>query len=617
MAIKSVHELVREAETNYLSGNTKIGEYVDWSMHDTIETIDAYLNSKHISGSTDAMGREKPFFNIVSAAVNIWYRATDIDRKNIRIMPDKTTNTGLAFVATVHLQNWMKESRFGTFLNEWGRTLARYGSAVVKFVEKDGELTASVVPWNRYIADPVDFEALPRIEKFYKTPAQLRKMEEYDQEQVSALIESLQSRKTMDGMEKDTMDDFIEIYEVHGELEDEHLQIEPDLSVEPQDCKYRQQMHVISYVEAKEGEYKDFCLFKGKEKKDPYMLTHLIKEDGRTLGIGAVEYLFNAQWMANHSVKNMKDTLDLASKLIFQTSDKTYAGRNVLTAIETGDIFVHATNEPLTRVANDKPDIVAMQNYLQMWQSLGQEITSTPDAIRGNTMPSGTPFSLAAYSGEQANSLFEIMTENKGLHIEDMMREFILPHLETKMDTKDEIVATLSSEGVDEIDAMYVPQEAIRRHTNRTKEQMKKLLEQPLDAPMQPEMMPQPFNPDLEQQEVKNSLAQQGNKRSFVPDELDEKTWKEAFADFVMHGVVEVTNENTDKQAVLQTLSAVLQTIAANPGMLQDPNAKMILGAILTETGRISPIQLSAASAAPQPMQPGAAPISEITKPTK
>src|ERR1700712_5519568 len=108
----SVHEIVRDAERNYLSGNVTLGKYVEWSMHDTIATIDAYLNSKHTSGPTDALGRDKPFFNIVTAAVNIWYRATDIDRKDIRIMPDGADTVALAFLATVLLQRWMREARF-------------------------------------------------------------------------------------------------------------------------------------------------------------------------------------------------------------------------------------------------------------------------------------------------------------------------------------------------------------------------------------------------------------------------------------------------------------------------------------------------------------------------
>lgn len=586
----SVCEIVREVEQNYTQGSVSIGEYVEWDMHDTIETVDAYLNSVHTSGKTDSLGREKPFFNIVTAAVNIWYRATDLDRKNIRIMPDSVSNTGLAFVTTILLQNWMKESRFGVFLNDWGRALARYGSAVVKFVERDGKLIASVIPWNRVICDPIDFDATPRIEKLYKTPSQLRANPMYDQEVVEGLISSLTTRKLLDGSQKDDTPGFIELYEVHGEMPVALLAEDPDSAPEKDWQTYRQQMHVISFSRASErGKYDDFTLFRGKEAKDPYMLTHLIREDGRTLSIGAVEYLFDAQWMKNHTMKNMKDTLDLASKLIFQTSDPAYVGRNVLSAIETGDIMIHAANQPLTQINNSKADIAAFQNFGNEWERLSQTLTSTPDAMRGDTLPSGTPYSLGAYLGAQANSLFEIMTENKGLHIEDMMREYVIPFLKTQLDTKDEVVAILDAQGIAEIDALYIPREAARRHNEEFKKNI-------LSG-----KVPSPYQADVMEAQVRDDLKPLGNKRFFTPDEMNEKTWKESLKDFEMKAVIEVTNENTDKGAVLSTLSSVLQTIASNPMVLQDPNAKMVFNQILTETGKISPMQLSTAQPTASP----------------
>lgn len=601
--MKTIAEVVREAEQNYLNGSTNISEYVDFDMHDTIETIDAYLNSTHISGSIDSLGREKPFFNIVIAASNIWYRATDIDRKDIRIIPPHIRDTGTAFIATVLLQDWMREARFGMFLNDWGRTLARYGSAVVKFVEQDGVLVAKVVPWNRIIADPIDFDALPTIEKFYLTPEQLRENDLYDQDVVSALIDAQSSRETLDGHEKDTADHFIELYEVHGRMADSMLT--DDFDMHESDENYVQQMHVVSFVQNGE-DYEDFTLYRGREAKDPYMITHLIPEDGRTLAIGAVEHLFESQWMVNHNVKNIKDTLDLSSKLILQTSDPSFVGRNVLTAIETGQIMVHKINEPLTRLANDKPDITASQNFAQQWQGLANEITSTPDAIKGNTLPSGTPYSLGAFLGAQANSLFEQMTENKGLHLEDMMREHILPHIKKRMDSKEEVVAILDEHEIQEIDAMYVPREAVRRHREESK---KMLLKAPTDIEgVESAEIPSPFQADVEEQRVRDDLATLGNKRSFKPDELDEKTWKEALDGFEMRVKVEVTNENTDKQAVLTTLASLYQTTAqTNPEM-----ANMILGRILTETGVFSPLQVGKTSAQTPPATGGDGNLQEI-----
>lgn len=595
-----IHDIIRSAETNYVNGTVKISDYVDFSMHKTIQRIDAYLNSMHTSGSTDSLGREKPFFNIVTAASNIWYRATDIDRKDIKFIPKTQKSIPLALIANVLLQKWMDDNRFGKWLNDWGRIMSRYGSAVPKFVEKGKELIPSVIAWNRLIVDPVDFEALPRIEKFYLTPAQLRKNKDYDKKAVDNLISTIQSRKTLSGINQDNQNGFIELYEVHGELDSRLLQKDPDLNIEDKDIVYVQQMHVVSYVKNDKNGYDDFTLYKGREAKDPYKITHLIEEDGRTISIGSVESLFDAQWMQNHSVKNMKDTLDLASKLIFQTADANFVGRNVLSAIESGDILVHSANSPLTRVANDKPDITAMQNFGQMWRNLGQEITSTPDALRGNTLPSGTPFALGQMLAQQSNSLFEIMVENKGLYLEDILLEYVIPHLKKQLKNKDEVLAILDDAGITEIDALYIPNEAIRRYNKSSAEQV--------IAGQNPE----PFNPAMAQGTIKQKLGSLGNKRSFKPSEMDDKTWAEVFSDFEWDSIrVEITNENVDKQAAMQTLSTVLQTIASNPMVLQDPNAKLIFNEILKQTSIISPLQLSSTQSVPNPtptQTPSAAP---------
>lgn len=592
---KSVHEIIRQAETNYIWLTTKLGEYVDWSMYQTVEKVSAYLNSRHISGKTDSLGREKPFFNIVTAAVNIWYRATEVERKDIVIRPTKTADVAATFLATIMLQDWMRRERFGVFLQQWGRALAQYGSAVVKFVERNGKLIPSVISWNRIITDPVDFDALPRIEKYYKTADKLKAMatpgdpsyiDGIDQDEVERLIIAAQStRKTMMGVNQDNKRYFIELYEVHGNLP---LSLLTGESADKH--TYRQQMHIVSFVQNKSGEYDDFTLYKGKEAKDPYMITHLIAEDGRTLAIGAVEHLFDSQWMQNHIAKNIKDTLDLSSKLIFQTADQGFVGRNALIAIESGDILVwdKVNGSELTKVDTSKVDITSLQNFAQQWKDLAEDITSTPESLRGQTLPAGTPYALGSLMAQQGGSLFQVMQENKGLALEDMLRDFIIPHLKKKLNHKKEIVAVLEDHHVTQLDAMYIPKEAIRRHNEQAKEDV-------LSG-----KIPQPFNQQEAQQNVQSELAPLGNTRFFTPEDVN---WSEALKDIEWDVDVGVTNESADKQVVLQTLSTVLQSIASNPAILQDPNAKMLFGKILDFTGVVSPIELSAAAAQQPPAQ--------------
>jgi hypothetical protein len=581
-----VATLVQKMEQDYLIGETTRSKYVTENFYEDLCTIDAYLSSKHTSGDKDSFGRVKPFFNIVLAARNIWFRATDIDRKNIRIKAGKAKDYIPSFLATVHLQDYMRRENFGQFLNDWGLVLASYNSAVCKFIEKDNRLHTVVVPWQKLIVDTVDFENNPKIEILELTEAQLRKNKEYNQKMVEALCQTVASRETIDKTKKDTKDNYIKLYEVHGELPLSYL-----TGKERDEDEYVQQMHIISLVGNKsKGGFDDFTLYSGREKQDPYLLTSLIKNTDGSISLnGSVKNLFEAQWMTNHSIIATKNQLDLASLLIFQTSDTKFAGQNVLANIQDGEIMIYAKDQPLTQLSNTSHDITALQSFGQQWQVLAQELTSTPDIMKGENMPSGTAFRQAAIIQQESHSNFEIMTENKGLAIEEMMRRYIIPYLKKKMDTSEEVSATLEDYDITKIDSIYIPNEAVKRFNQKAVQAVIDKTELP--------------NLQEEMQGVKQELGTLGNQRFFKPSEISTKTWQDVFKDFEWEAEVEITDETIDKEPVLTTLSSVLQTIATNPMILQDPNARMIFNKILEETGRVSAIELSTASSQPQPQQ--------------
>ena len=579
---KSIGDLVREAESDYIDGTTQTSKYVEWSLYENIEKIDAYLSSKHTSGEFDSMGREKPFMNIVTASRNIWYRATDLDRKNVKIRPTKSSDDMIVFIATAHLQEWMRRERFGVFLNDWGRTLASYGSAISKFVEKNGKLTPSVMAWNRMIVDPVDFDNNLKIEVLEYTEAQLRQHPGYDQEMVDKLVETKKARETAGLQNKDNRADFIKLYEVHGNLALSHLTGKPE-----DDNTYVDQMQVVSFVASKEnGKFDDFVLFKGKEKRCPYMISHLIEEDGRTQGIGAVEHLFDAQWMVNHSVKSIKDQLDLASKLFFQTSDGNFLGQNAIESIETGDVMIHAPNEPLTQVNNGSHDITSQQNFASMWKVLGQEITSTPDSLMGSNQPSGTAWRQVEALQMEASSLFELMTENKGLAVEDMLREFVIPFLKKKMDTGEEIAATLKQYDIDKIDSRYV--------ANKATELTNKLIVELALSDEMPTPEDQALLQEVAEKGIDATIKSQGNTRYFIPSEVEDKTWKEILKDLEWDVEVDITGEPRDTQNLMATLNTTLGIVAGLGGQPMPEEMKVIFNKILEMTGALSPIELSA-----------------------
>jgi len=586
-----VGELVRKSETDFISGTTTHSKYVVSSMYEDLNKIDAYINSKQITGDKDSKGRDKPFFNIVTAACNIWYRATDIDRKNIKIKATSSAEVVPAFLATVLIQDWMKRFNFGSFLNEWGRTLARYGSAVIKMVEQEGELKSIVVLWNRLIVDSVDFDSNPKIEILELTESQLRKRKGYDKDIVDKLCITAVARETIGKDKKDTKDNFIKLYEVHGEMPLSYL-----TGDDKDKDEFVQQMHVVSFVANKNtGKWDDFTLISGKEEKDPYMLTHLIKEDGQTLAIGAVQHLFEAQWMMNHTIKSIKDQLDLASKLIFQTSDGNFVGQNALTAIENGDILIHALNQPLTELNNTSHDITALLNFGQQWKNLANEITGVSESMMGVNPPSGQAWRLTEALLNESHSLFELMTENKGLYIEDMFREHVIPHEKKKLNHSKEISAILDANDISKIDSRFIKNVSTREVNKML---VKRVLNGEMPTPEDQAMMTSQIKGQMQE-----NLSEMGNQRFFKPDEISDVTWKEVLKDVQWRLEVDVTGESSTAKDDLVTLSTVLQTIAnpAMAGVLNTPQGKTLFNKILQKAGGVSPLELSNM---PSPIQP-------------
>ncbi len=592
MEIKSVAEQVREMEAVDKSGFTTISKYVKLSPRENIDRTEAYYNSKHISGDKDAKGRKKPFANVVVPAANIWFRATDIDRNKIIIRPKKQKNAIEALLMTFSLQNWMEEENFGQFLNDWGLASAIHNSVVNKFIEQHNELSAQVISWNNLLFDAIDFKNNIKIEKLWFTPAQLKKKKEYDQDMVDDLLDNLTSRKTIGDQQQDNKDNYILVYEVHGELP---LSLLTDK--ESDEDTYVQQMHIITYQAKKSNskEFDEYTLFSGREAKDPYYLSHLLKKDGQSYAGGAVMNLFEVQTMMNHLAKQIKDILDLGSKIVLQTSDPAFQGKNMTSNIDTGDVLKHEPHQPVTRL-DITPNIVASQSFMSFWQSLGDRLNGISEAMQGDNPPSGTAWRQTQALLQESHSLFELMTENKGLALIEMLKEYVLPFFKKQLNHSNEIPLMLDEAGIKQIDSLYIPNEVMRR-LNRKK----------IDTVLSGQI----YDPSTEATDAVSAQAEiqqnlQGNQRFISPSDIDSKTWKEVFKDVGDDVYIDVTGEAKDVKGAMDTLTSLLES----PAIQQDIGKQnMIINRILSLSGTISPLELQLnSSPPPQVAQPQEAP---------
>lgn len=591
--LPSVHDIVLKQEQEFERGSTRISKYVTHSIGETIARTDAAVNSTFLHGQTDSKGRKKSYFNITNAAINVWYRATDIDRSFIKLRPTPGNRLN-AMLATAKLQEWMRRERFGKFLNKWGRILARNGSAVSKFTRKDNKLVCETVSWSKIICDAVDFHSKPVSEILDLTEQQLWERVRdngYNEEAVKSLIDSHTTRKNRNRQRKDNQDDFYRIYEVHGEMSLYHL-----TNKEEDKDTFVQQMHVISYVGKGAKDQEDFTLFKSKEKTFPYVLSHLLEEEDRTLAIGAAENLFHAQWMQNHSMKQIKDQLDFASKQFYQTTDSQFLGANATDDMDNGHIFVTGVGGQITQVNTQSHDIAQIQNFAAQWKSLGNELNGISEAMLGAAPKSGTAWRQTEALLQENHSLFDLMTENKGLAIEDMLRIHILPWIkETQLNNADEIVATFDAMDIDWIDSKYLK-------AKRGELSAEAILNADFDKMMSVEEQVQNFS---------RAVGEDGLVRSFTPDMIKAPTWKEQLKDFEWDVEIDITGEVKDLREAMTTLNTMLQ-VMLNPAYQQSPDAQKVVSKALELSGTLSPLELSSLSSTMEQPQP--APVGEVAQ---
>jgi hypothetical protein len=601
--MKTVAEIVRTMEADDEAKiETQLSEYVKISMRERINMTEAYINSQFTSPKFDSLGREKFFKNIVISARNIWFRATDIDCKDIKVRATKLADEIKAFLATVKLQEWMRKSRFGRFLNDWGLTLATHGSAISKFVKKGNELICQVIDWNNIICDSIDFENNPKIEKLFFTPSKLKQKQEYNQELVKQLLDNLTSRTTSTGERKDNKDDYIQLYEIHGEFSVAQLkQSKGEEWNEEDEDEFVDQMHVITFIKSDTtGDFEDYTLYSGREARSPYRIDHLIKKEGQTYSGGAVLNLFEAQQMVNHAQKLIKDRLD-AQKDLYQTSDNNFVGKNVLTDLENGDVLITGVNQGITKV-NNEPDINNLQAFMNDWQSIANQINGIADAMVMQAK-SGTAWRQTQAELQEAHSLFELMTENKGLGVTEMMEDFVIPFVKEQLNNSDEISGILTSNQIKQIDEWFIPNEVTRRINQKKK-----------DTILWKGDVYDPLQEGVDATEATTTIQSdlKGNQRFISPSEIEKKTWKEVLKNLEWDLEIDVTGEVKDVQSAMTTIGTALQTFAANPGIEQNPVVRFLLDKLLTLSGGVSPLELprgqTTQSMAPVNQQPNQLP---------
>ena len=576
---------VAEIKTNYETSSLEKVSGLRRSQYETIKMCEYYSDSRYLGANNNqgsninGQGRPVPFYNIVNYRVALAKTATDLDIKDIQIVSDNPEHQVHSMLLNREAYEWMKDSNFSLTLNKMGYTRPKYGGYLIKKCFNDeGELDIQVVKWTNVITDQNDILGGAIIETHHMSPVEINsKQDVWDN-----TIDVLKAFKKIKAADRPTS---IDVYEVTGEfpkciLKDAKGEEESD----EDEYLYSLQRYFIADLDGEQ-----FLLsseeLKG-EMTDYY--EYLTWEDnGYGLGRGVIEDSEEAQVWTNDAIINESIAMALAGRIGIKTTSKKL-GNNILEH-DHGKIYELEPNTDINSFNLAPSALGQYQNQIEKWRSQADNVTSSFNAVTGETPPSGTPYSQTALLNQVATKPFDYKREEWGIHLTKVFTEWVIPYLVKKIKKEHILVSEFSDTELEMIDEAFVNmnsnndiKEAILRGETPTPED-------------QPAVMAK----------YEKHIKKQGKKRFIeVPDDF--------FKDVEAKVTVITTGEQKNKAVILQSLSSIMATViqSFNPttgefGVLKDPTLSKIFNQIL---------ELSNAGLSPVSIGKGAMPTKQVAQ---
>lgn len=543
--IESISDAYREP-VNLLDGLT-------FDHYDTLRRIEFYSNNQYMSGNKDALGREKPFYNVNTYRVTVAKTATDLDVKDIKFEPDSLKYSVEAMLYNRELFKYLKESNFSKTLNEMGKTRPKYGGLLVKKYEEKGKLDIGVMEWKNVIVDPVNIMGGSIIETHYMTPSEFSAKTDVWENVEEVLTAHAKANKNKPCR--------IEVKEITGDFP---KGFNPKQETGEEVNGYEEKCYYIACVNKKK-----FYLYEENEKrKDKYKYLAWEEVPGRDLGRGVVEEGFESQVWVNDAMITAKNAMDVATKVVGITTSQDFGGSNAITGVDHGHIFKIGQNDQLSFDTLSKTPLPEVERMIDLWNVQYDRVASTFNANTGEQTPSGTPYAQTALLNQVANSPFEYQREVWGIFLNEILNDWVKPFLKKKISKKHYLVTEFDDEELAVIDDAIGEFEA--------KKSLKKALLEGKPMSLKEYV--------TVKESIKEGIAKLGAKREIdIP---------EGFLNVEGNITANITGELKNKAAILQSLDGVLKTIVStfNPNTgtyaaLEDPTLSKLFGQIIEISG--------------------------------
>jgi len=418
--------IIKMEKSSWSDAAAFITERVSFRMRNLIRQIRKNywgVFNKPVDSNT---GRKKVWLPLSSWLTDTATKATELDTKDINYRAKRPSSIGLNSVIKTFSKNNFDEINFGEKLNHLTRDTARDGTGVWKVVEskKNGKAIANLLPidlLNIYI-DPTA-ESIQDAYRF--TERHLMTKDEVEGMTGWINIENIETQTNLGYIDPEISykatgtSEFVDVWEMWGKIPKSLI------SGKEKDRKEVIDGHIIiSGLET--GNNKVHLLEANDGGLKPYEEAWYKKVSGRWYGVGIVEEVMMLQLWLNLIV-NMRITRSTVSQLgifkIKKGSGVTPASLQRLAA--SGALVVNNTDDVEQFVMQE----ASMASYKDEENILtwARNITSAVESVTGEQMPASTTATAVAVQSHASKSTFAFVKEGYGLFLQRLIKRHMMP----------------------------------------------------------------------------------------------------------------------------------------------------------------------------------------------
>ncbi len=449
--MRDIYKYIKTEADDFKTKLVPITENWEWNMWKHLNISTLYKYSKF-----STTGPDRPNKNITLPILRLQYRTEGFDVKDVELFVNELKNYYKSLLARKFYQKYARDNKIDDLIDQTVESFVDYGGALLK---KGKDAIPEVVPLTTIaFCDQTDIMSGPIcIEHFY-TPVQLEAMAKFGWKNIDQVLLNCQNTKETvangTGISAKTTGKFIKIYELHGEFEKEWLN-DGDAEYESKaDEKYVDQLNIVALYQNENNEDVGITLYHGKEKReDVFKFIARDKINGRALGWGGAEELFEPQVWTNYDIIRMNDMLDAASKIIIKTDDPALETRHPtgLKGLDNLDIITVGEGKTVGQMDTYPRNLALFEKSIQEWEVHAQQLGSATDALMGVSPTAGTPFKLQELVTQTSQGDHDYRQGKLARFMGEVHTDWIIPDIAKKISEDSEFLSELDTDELQQV----------------------------------------------------------------------------------------------------------------------------------------------------------------------